>query len=885
VRIIPLVLACLVCVVPAWAQDEIYFSAIEDVRSKLIGRINAENVRIDMSVSLLTDHAVSVAIVNRFKAGVPVRLIGDRYSIFDINDPGRKAEFYWLASQGVPIRVRRNPTTYPELAHWKATIFVGQNVVSFGSANYTPLELAPQPGAYSDQTVMFTSDPALVDAFKSEFDRMWSDQDRQIASIVGKPPYFLDWDDMCATEAACSDYVTLYPSPAPMTVNTSRLEPNAPTPANLLWAQGPAFNNRLVQAINDESSFVDVVVHRLTVDNVTTALVNKHKAGVSVRVIVEPSEYRNIQFPEFWLTAANIDRLHAAGIPVKQRVHAGLTHMKMLVTSAVATNASSNFSAAWQRDHNYFVDAAGKPGIYAEMRERFDDMWNSAGFGSFTPLKPHAPSLQVPAADANAVSTNAALMWARAPFATSYDVYLGTSAASLTKVTTVNARLENDPPHSYWWRPTLQPLTTYYWRIVSRTSAGLTEASATRSFTTGEAAALSADPSVIELAATGGTGQIAVTAPGTAWVATSDAAWLALSPASGSGTGTITYTAQYNDTASARSAKVSINGVWIAVLQVADVAPATPVQLSATLSPPDVNFLWHSGTNGGRALRYQVEIASTPEFTGARYLLTDVGAAPKMRVSAVSPGLYFARVSAINGMGISPPSAPVQFTMTSPPSGGGGGGGGGSSSTGGGGGGGASPGGTPGATESPFAPRDVGAQVNGSRVAISWAPPRQGVATSYQVEAGLAPGRTDYVLPTATRTLVVTNVPIGIYYVRVRTLTSSGPGEASLEIAIGVGMSVGGPAPMAPANLAATVSGSSVTLRWSPGVQGDALPTHFVLEAGMAPGLSNAAIMPVGMQTVIGVNAVPPGTYHVRVRAANGATLSRPSNEIMVVVR
>ena len=87
-----------------------------------------------------------------------------RYSIFDVNDATRKTEFYWLASQGVPIRVRQNPTTYPELAHWKATIFAGQNIVSFGSANYTPLELGPQPGAHSDQTVMFTDDPALVNS-------------------------------------------------------------------------------------------------------------------------------------------------------------------------------------------------------------------------------------------------------------------------------------------------------------------------------------------------------------------------------------------------------------------------------------------------------------------------------------------------------------------------------------------------------------------------------------------------------------------------------------------------------------------------------------------------------------------------------------------------
>ena len=886
-RILSLVLACLAVATPAWAQDEIYFPAVEDVATKLVERINDENVRIDMSVSLLTDRRISQAVANRFKAGVPVRLIGDRYSIFDVNDPARKTEFYWLASQGVPIRVRQNPMTYPELAHWKATIFVGQNVVSFGSANYTALELGPQSGAYSDQTVMFTDDVALVNAFKSEFDRMWSDQDRELSSIVGRPPYFLNWDDMCASEPACADYTTLHPTRTPMSVNTSRLEPNSPTPSSLVWSQGAPFNNRLVSAISAESNFIDIVVHRLTVENITDALLQKHAAGVPVRVIIEPNEYRNVQFPEFWLTAANIDRLHAAGVPVKQRSHAGLTHMKMLVTSSTATNASSNFSGAWQRDHNYFVSATAKPEIYTAMRDRFEEMWTGPGFATFTPLKPHAPVLQAPVDTEEGVSTNAALMWARTPFATRYDIYFGRSVSELTGTPdfTLDARLVNDPPKTYWWRPSLDPLTTYYWKVVARTSADLAESSAVYSFTTGEAAALTAAPSVIDLAAAGGSGTITVTAtPGTAWSVTSDSPWLTVAPASGMGNGTLTYRAEYNDTATSRSAQVSINGVWIAIAQEADVAPGVPRLLTAALSPPNVQFTWQPPSSGGRAMRYQVEIASTAAFTQARFLQTDVGAAPTMRVSTLPPGEYYARVSALNGIGIGAPSDAVRFTMTAPPAGGGGGGGG----TGGGGtssGGSPAPTPNPGESGSPFAPRDVGAQVVGSRVAISWAPPRQGTALSYQVEAGLAPGRTDYVLPTTARSIAVTNVPKGIYYVRVRTVTAAGPTFASLEIAVGVGVAVGGPAPAAPTNFSAAVAGANVTLRWSPGVLRDALPTHYVLEAGLSPGASNAAVMQVGVQTVINVSAVPPGVYYVRVRAANGATLSAPSNEVIVVVR
>src|SRR3954468_4915856 len=157
----------------AAADDRIYFSAVDNVTDVLVQQINAETVRLDISSWYLSEHSISIAIANRFAAGVPVRLIGDRGSIFEA-DPHTKSEFYWLASQGVPIRLRFNPTWFPEINHWKAAIFVGQNIVAFGSANFAPTELAPASATnYDDETVLFSDDAALVNAFKTKFDVMW----------------------------------------------------------------------------------------------------------------------------------------------------------------------------------------------------------------------------------------------------------------------------------------------------------------------------------------------------------------------------------------------------------------------------------------------------------------------------------------------------------------------------------------------------------------------------------------------------------------------------------------------------------------------------------------------------------------------------------------
>ena len=334
----------------------VYFPSVTNVTNLLVQRINAETVRLDIGTWYLTEHAVSIAIANRFHAGVPVRLLGDRGSIFEI-DANTRREFYWLASQGVPIRLRYDPWWYPEINHWKMGIFVGQGIVEFGSANWTAYELAPDPNNpnnYNDNTTMFTDDPQLVEAFKSG--SIGSGTTRRRSQ--GHPgehgrraPLLKNWDEACALESAQRRVLGL-----------QFLQPSSPTgthgastrrgsvarqldaAADLIWGQGPQFNDRLVTEINNENSLIQFVIYRLTVDNITQALLNRWRAGVQVRLIVEPNEYLNRKWPEFWLTHANLDKLWAAGIPMIQRSHQGLTHMKTLVTSKYASNASSNYA-------------------------------------------------------------------------------------------------------------------------------------------------------------------------------------------------------------------------------------------------------------------------------------------------------------------------------------------------------------------------------------------------------------------------------------------------------------------------------------------------------------------------------------------------------------
>ena len=141
------------------------------------------------------------------------------------------------------------------------------------------------------------------------------------------------------------------------------------------------------------------------------------------------------------------------------------------------SNASSNYAAAWQRDHNYFVPAATKPAAYNAIRSQVEAMWNNrdplAGFAPFKPQPPDAANLASPPSGSTGVATSTSLVWNTAAFATSYDVYLGTSTSNLTWVANVPAQLVNNPPTTYSWTPPsgLQGGTTYYWGVISRTFA------------------------------------------------------------------------------------------------------------------------------------------------------------------------------------------------------------------------------------------------------------------------------------------------------------------------------------------------------------------------------------------------------------------------------
>lgn len=186
----------------------------------------------------------------------------------------------------------------------------------------------------------------------------------------------------------------------------------------------------------------------------------------------------------------------------------------------------------------------------------------------------------------------------------------------------------------------------------------------------------------------------------------------------------------------------------------------------------------------------------------------------------------------------------------------------------------------------PDPPRNLSAVVGGNTVTLTWQPPAGGTAAlGYLVEAALSPGGASAAAFLVIEpSIVLSAVPPGVYYVRVRAGNAEGMSTASNETIVSVPGGGGActAAPNAPTSLTAAVSGSGVTLTWLPSATGCAA-TAYVVQAGSAAGASDLAIFNVGNTTRLSVSA-PSGIYFVRVVAVNAHGGSVPSNELTVTV-
>jgi phosphatidylserine/phosphatidylglycerophosphate/cardiolipin synthase-like enzyme len=445
----------------ATAADRLCDPAFENCRTPLLDLIHQETVGIDVGFWFMEDARYSSALIERWRAGVPVRVVFDNRAISQYGYSAAAVPIQQLRDAGVPMR---HKTGSAGIFHFKTMIFAGQNVVEFSAANFSAPAFAPiEPYVnYVDEVIAFSDDPSLVNSFKTRFDDVWTDQS------TGSEKF--------------ADYANVV-RPLERSYPTYAIDPE------LNFVPWNNFRSRSLAAYREETAGIDSVMYRITDRQHTDELIRTVARGVPVRLISEPQEYRN---PGKLWDSWNVDRLYMAGVQVRMRHHAGLTHEKLTVLRGqqLAIFGSSNWtsaSATGQHEHNIFTRRSW---WYTWFADHFDRKWNNAGPSPetepFVPLPPDTPVLKVPAGAATNQPLTVTLKWYAGKWAHKYDVYFGTDPSNLTRIVDDRELGPSESASDYvtWTVSGLADSTTYYWQVTGRTMANLERTSDIASFRT-----------------------------------------------------------------------------------------------------------------------------------------------------------------------------------------------------------------------------------------------------------------------------------------------------------------------------------------------------------------------------------------------------------------
>ncbi|HYK20170.1 MAG TPA: phospholipase D-like domain-containing protein, partial [Pyrinomonadaceae bacterium] len=396
--LISFVLVLLLCpLVSTQAQERLCDTAFEDCRTPLWQLIDAETQGIDVSFWFMQDDSYATKLINKFKAGVPVRVLVDPRA--NPTYAGNETVLNMLRDAGIPMRYKLTDG----ILHMKMMLFVGQNKLEFSGANYSGNFFVPDdPNVnYFDEAIYFTDDVSLIQSFKTKYDDVWTNtvDYGNYANIIGP-------------------LTRKYP--------TYPINPELNFPPSVDSSQD--YLVRTQQRIQAETQKVDTIMYRITNQAYSDMTIAAVARGIPVRLIHEPDEYRNTA--RQW-DAWNVDRMYMGGVQIKMRKHLGLNHQKsvLLYGQGMTIFGSSNWtgpSANYQQENNYFTTKAW---FFTWFVNQFERKWNSTTENQpFIPLPPDQPRYVAPVNAAVAQPTTLTLQWEGGPWAHKYDIYFGTTA-------------------------------------------------------------------------------------------------------------------------------------------------------------------------------------------------------------------------------------------------------------------------------------------------------------------------------------------------------------------------------------------------------------------------------------------------------------------------
>jgi hypothetical protein len=443
----------------SFAFDRLCDPAFENCRVPLIELIRKETVGIDVAFWFMEDSRYANELIAKHRAGVPVRVLFDSEAYRSYGYTTARYPVELMRNAGIPMRDK----TASGIFHFKMMLFAGQGQVEFSGANYSSEAFVPGTAYsnYVDEVILFLDDPSIVDSFKTRFDDMWT---------------------------ATTGFANFTPGMAA----PARHYPTHPIDPDLNFVPWENFRTRSLAAYSAEHTAIDSIMYRITDRKHSDAMIKAVGRGVPVRLISEPMQYRDKS--RLW-HSWNIDRMYMAGVQVRHRQHAGISHEKLTLLhgQGMTVIGSSNWTSASadsQHEHNIF---ATLPWMFNWSRDHFERKWGNTGPSvettAFVPLAPDLPLPKRPANQAVDQPLSVTLEWYAGPWAHKYDVFIGTSAGTLTRVVTDRELGPSESSSDYvkWTVNGLAPGTTYYWKVAARTMANISKTSKVWSFRTAAA--------------------------------------------------------------------------------------------------------------------------------------------------------------------------------------------------------------------------------------------------------------------------------------------------------------------------------------------------------------------------------------------------------------
>jgi hypothetical protein len=174
--------------------------------------------------------------------------------------------------------------------------------------------------------------------------------------------------------------------------------------------------------------------------------------------------------------------------------------------------------------------------------------------------------------------------------------------------------------------------------------------------------------------------------------------------------------------------------------------PTAPTNFQAATSGLHVVLTWNPSANS--PTHYILRAGYAPGQTAIEVPLS---AATTSFSASAAAGTYYARLVAVNAEGESLASEEITVVLTN-------------------------------TCSAPTPPRNLRAIVEGTEAYVFWTPPAAGIATTYTLEAGLAPGTTLYQFPTGGTTLNANAA--GTYYIRAVASNACGTSTPSNELEV-----------------------------------------------------------------------------------------------------